>query len=146
MSLVIGGLFSFRQPITRHKRPLLAGTRPVTPGNEEDNLCCKVIQQWRSFPCFFLLFSGLLQKNNLSDSIAFLNSVFQTHNKPIFTTKMSIKNCVTGNVFSYRSRDLLYKQFPKNNQKSASRVTILKRDHAIKNDRNRHLPSFVFTL
>ena len=88
----------------------------------------------------------LVIKNNLSDSITFLNSVFQTHNKPIFTTKMSIKNCLTGNVFSCRSRDLLYKQFPKNNKKSASRVTILKRDHAIKNDRNRHFPSFVFTL
>ena len=126
MSLVIGGLFSFRQQITRHKRPLLAGN---TAGDAWERGRQSVMQSHPAMKIISLFLSSVFRliKKTLSDSITFLNSFFQTNNKPIFTTKMSTKNCVTGNVFSCRSRDLLYKQFPKNNQKSASRVTILKK-------------------
>lgn len=59
------------------------GTRPGTPGKEEDYLWCKVILQCSSVPCFFLSFfpfsspyfqPGLVYrpiKKNLSDSITF---------------------------------------------------------------------------
>ena len=53
LSLVFGGLFSSRRRLPGKRGLCEHGTRPGTPGNEEGNLWCKVILQWRSFLCFF---------------------------------------------------------------------------------------------